>query len=99
MVRELDIFLVCWLQPDRGHQGEQNLRYRLGQHTSINVPASTLQVESEDVRSIFRSDFIVKIALRVKHLEVKFDLVDGNHISTSEILFDASQERLGEEES
>lgn len=98
VVRELDVFLVCGLQPDRWHQGEQNLRLRLGQHLGVTVPASTLQVKAVNVRSIFRSDFLVKIALRAKHFEVKIDLVDGDHISTGEILLDAGQERLGEEE-
>lgn len=99
MVRELDVFLVCGLQPDVGHQGEQNLRSRLRHHVRVTIPASTLQVESVDVRSVFRSDVLVKVCLFAEHLEVKFNLVDSDNISTSEILLDASQERLGEEES
>ncbi len=96
---EVDVFLVRGLQPDVGHHGEQNLGNGLGHHVRFTIPASTFQVESVNVCTVFRSDMVVVIALFVENFKVKIDLVDSNHISTSEVLLDAGQERLGKEES
>ena len=99
MVGEGDVFLVLRAQPDVGHQGEQYLRGGLGQTIHFTIPTSTFHVDSVDVRTVFRSNVVVIIALFVENFEVKFDLVDSDHISTSEILLEARQERLGKEES
>ena len=99
MVWEVDVLLVRRLQPDVGHHSEQYFRGGLGHHVGFTIPTCTFQVESVDVRTIFRSNVVVVIALFTENFKVKIDLVDSDHISTSEILLDAGQERLGKEKS
>jgi hypothetical protein len=84
MVRELDVFLVCGLQPDVGHQGEQNLRSRLSHHVRVIIPASTLEVESVDVLGLGRlSRNRKKSTSKVWRIrfELCFDAVNGLNLN------------------
>ena len=67
--------------------------------------ALTHQVNSEVLIDKIVVDFDKEaeaVAFKVEEdhlIKVKIDLVDSDHISTSEILLDAGQERLGKEKS
>jgi hypothetical protein len=84
------------------HQGQVNeqflgIGFRKG--TFVVIPFATLEEKSVDHTSSLWSFFDVLVGDLVLYVIVKVDSVDGNVISSSEILKSSSQEGLREEES
>jgi hypothetical protein len=97
-VREGDLNCLARFEVDIGHLCEQHLGVRLAQHVHIIVPTTSFQVKAMHVRPIVRRHPRVITILLREDLVVKFNLVDSDDKLTRIVLFNASQERLSEEE-
>jgi hypothetical protein len=74
--------------------GVKDLRLALVQHHVVVVPSAALQEETVDIGTILW----LQIWRFLQKLEVVGDLIDGDGITTGEVLQDTSQETLSEEE-
>jgi hypothetical protein len=86
-------------QPHSWHLGVKDLRMRFSKEllSFISVPSASLEVHTIDVGSIIWVDVgIISLWIR-DNLEVKLNLIDGNDVLSSIVLFASSDERLLEE--
>jgi len=87
----VNVSLVLWHDVDHLHIGVKNLWIRLFQGFLSVVPSAAFNEKTVDVNSIFWWLAGVYLSL-VKDLKVHVDLINGNDILSSIVLFGASEE-------
>ena len=76
-----------------------HFRVRVAQDAAFVVPGRTLKEESVEVAAVNRRHPVAhRLILKFEHLVGEVDFVDRILVLSGVVLLDASQERLGEEE-